>query len=899
MLAWNLPSPSDRAISQLLLTRPSVEGNLGDFVRNHALLLFFATPALFAQSITLSVGSGSGSAGSAVSVPITLTTFNGALPTGLRWSFSYPSAITGVTVVAGTAATNAQKLISCAGNTCVVYGLTLAGISNGLVATATFQLSPSASGTIPISLTSLAAASAAASLIPATSGSGSIAVSVSPPPASLTSVGCATFSVATPGSTLCTVSLSAAAPVGGFQVSLSSNNANLSVPAGVTVAAGQNSATFSAVSGSVTQNQSATITGILNGVTQGFTLNLTTAVQLSSVSCSLTSFSASGTATCTIGLTGTASSLTNVTVSSNNANVVVPGAVTLSTGQSSATFTATIAAPGSNQTATLTVSLNGISRTATISLVVPSLSALVCSPSTLGSNQAATCTVLLNANVAIPAIVALASTRAALQIPASVTVPAGSSTAIFSAITTTITSNDQAAVTATLNGQARTTNLSLVASFQISSLTCAPISLTSNGSTVCTAVLTQPAVNGATIAVSSSLNALTVPSAVTIASGQTSVSFIATAGVITTASVANISVTLNGQNLSAQVQLNTAVQLSTISCSPSSVPSLGTVTCTVSLTSASLNPGVLAITANNSYLTAPTSVVVAAGKTSANFQVDANVVASPQTVILTAKLFNSTVSTSISVVPTVGLYNPATYQAGQACSPGAIATVIGSGFTNQSPQVATGPSWPLQLAGLQVNVNDQPVPLLYASDTLIHFQCPALAPGTGLRIVVRPDGAQPLDAILTIMQEATPGVYILDGSNQGAVLIAGTDLVAGADSTNRPSRPAKQGEYISIYADGLGTVDGVLPPGEPAPLDRLVRATAPVTVVIGDSELVLSPSFVGLTPGIVSLFVVNVQLTSDVQTGSSIPLYLKVTLSDGTVVSSNTVRIAVASANAP
>ncbi|HZL50606.1 MAG TPA: hypothetical protein VFC37_06610 [Terracidiphilus sp.] len=40
-------------------------------------------------------------------------------------------------------------------------------------------------------------------------------------------------------------------------------------------------------------------------------------------------------------------------------------------------------------------------------------------------------------------------------------------------------------------------------------------------------------------------------------------------------------------------------------------------------------------------------------------------------------------------------------------------------------------------------------------------------------------------------------------------------------------------------------------------------------------------------------------MTSDVQTGSPIPLYFKVTLSDGTVVNSNTVRVAVASANAP
>jgi len=63
------------------------------------------------------------------------------------------------------------------------------------------------------------------------------------------------------------------------------------------------------------------------------------------------------------------------------------------------------------------------------------------------------------------------------------------------------------------------------------------------------------------------------------------------------------------------------------------------------------------------------------------------------------------------------------------------------------------------------------------------------------------------------------------------------------------------------------------------------------------SDLVLSSSFAGLTPGMVSLFVVNVQLTDDVPTGPSIPLYLNVTLSDGTVVSTNTVRIAVVSAD--
>jgi uncharacterized protein (TIGR03437 family) len=201
------------------------------------------------------------------------------------------------------------------------------------------------------------------------------------------------------------------------------------------------------------------------------------------------------------------------------------------------------------------------------------------------------------------------------------------------------------------------------------------------------------------------------------------------------------------------------------------------------------------------------------------------------------------------------------------------------------------------LAGVQVKINDHPAPLLAVSDSVIQFQCPASSPGTELRLTVEPESAQPSDPLSLVMQEATPSIFELDAAHQGDVLVAGTDLVASADSMERPSRPAKPGESISIYADGLGPLSETLPAGAPAPLDRLILGQAPVKVVIGDSALVLQPSFVGLTPGTVSLFVVNARLTDDVPTGPSVPLYLNVTLSDGTVVRSNTVRIAVASAN--
>jgi uncharacterized protein (TIGR03437 family) len=223
--------------------------------------------------------------------------------------------------------------------------------------------------------------------------------------------------------------------------------------------------------------------------------------------------------------------------------------------------------------------------------------------------------------------------------------------------------------------------------------------------------------------------------------------------------------------------------------------------------------------------------------------------------------------------------------------------VAGSGFTGQAQQTAKEVPLPVQLAGVQVKINDQLAPLIGVSDNVIQFQCPASQPGTELRVSVEPESAQPPDPLSFVMQEATPSVFELDAAHQGDVLIAGTDLVASADSIDAPGRPAKRGESISIYADGLGPVSEILPSGAPAPLDRLILGQAAIKVVIGDSGLVLSPSFVGLTPGMVSRFVVNVRLTDDVPTGPSVPLYLNVTLSDGTVVSSNMVKIAIASAD--
>ena len=79
-----------------------------------------------------------------------------------------------------------------------------------------------------------------------------------------------------------------------------------------------------------------------------------------------------------------------------------------------------------------------------------------------------------------------------------------------------------------------------------------------------------------------------------------------------------------------------------------------------------------------------------------------------------------------------------------------------------------------------------------------------------------------------------------------------------------------------------------------APLNRTVPTKIKVKVVLGDVEI--DPEFAGLAPGTVGLYQVNAQVPSVMPAGSAIPLYLKMTLPDGTVVLSNTVTVAIGGA---
>jgi uncharacterized protein (TIGR03437 family) len=241
----------------------------------------------------------------------------------------------------------------------------------------------------------------------------------------------------------------------------------------------------------------------------------------------------------------------------------------------------------------------------------------------------------------------------------------------------------------------------------------------------------------------------------------------------------------------------------------------------------------------------------------------------------------------------LGIRNAADLQSPDFCSPGSWVALFGAGFTTLNPMVAEVVPLPTSLGGVQVKVNDSPVPLMYAAQSQINFQCPRLPIGSAVQVTVETETGFTSVAYSGFMSEATPALFTMDysGSGQGVVLIANSNELAMPRTEAIPSRPVRRGELLSIYANGLGEVQEEVAVGSPTPLDHPVRMKNAVRVLLGG--VAISPDFAGLAPGAIGIYQINVPVTIEVPVGLAVPLRVEVTLGDGSVLTSNEVTVAI------
>ena len=185
----------------------------------------------------------------------------------------------------------------------------------------------------------------------------------------------------------------------------------------------------------------------------------------------------------------------------------------------------------------------------------------------------------------------------------------------------------------------------------------------------------------------------------------------------------------------------------------------------------------------------------------------------------------------------------------QRISPGALASIFGTGFGTTTFLADDGFNWPTSTTNsVSVKVNGVAAPLYYVSPGQINFQVPWGTPTTGtVNIAVLVNGGSSNTASVAV-GTAAPGLF----NANGAAIVQNTPDY----SLNGTSNPAPAGSTIVAYLTGTGPVSPAAKDGVPTGSNGLTNATSLVTAKIGDANATVS--FTGLTPGFIGLAQMNI-----------------------------------------
>ncbi|HKX29923.1 MAG TPA: hypothetical protein VJ302_19690 [Blastocatellia bacterium] len=237
--------------------------------------------------------------------------------------------------------------------------------------------------------------------------------------------------------------------------------------------------------------------------------------------------------------------------------------------------------------------------------------------------------------------------------------------------------------------------------------------------------------------------------------------------------------------------------------------------------------------------------------------------------------------TMLAAEPASTSVEAAGYQ--QVAAPGTLMSAFGTGFPagDGIEESATALPLPVILGGVQVLIDSVPAPLLYVGvspegNFQINYQLPWDA-AESATVEVSLDDTVITTESLTIGPVA-PGLFSADGTGLGQIAAQNFEGI-GTVTVNNPANPIVQGGILTLYGTGTGaTVDqntglpGTPATGEGAPGAPLyVTSTLPSITVGGLPATVL---FSGLTPGLVGVWQINLQLDPATPTGDSVPVVI-------------------------
>ena len=218
------------------------------------------------------------------------------------------------------------------------------------------------------------------------------------------------------------------------------------------------------------------------------------------------------------------------------------------------------------------------------------------------------------------------------------------------------------------------------------------------------------------------------------------------------------------------------------------------------------------------------------------------------------------------VMPTIasgGVVNAASFAAGQPIAPGSYISIFGSGLSDTTDSATTiilplaidlaMVSFDVPSAGLSV-----PGHLVYVSPGQVNLQVPWELQGqSSAQVKVTIDMSYG-NVISVPLADYAPAFFEIGGGN-----VAARDTSFNVIGANNP---AKRGQVVQLYANGLGPVDHQPASGDPAPSSPLATCKSTASVSIGSQNA--SVSFCGLAPDFPGLYQLNVAIPAGLAPGT-------------------------------
>jgi len=598
-------------------------------------------------------------------------------------------------------------------------------------------------------------------------------------PAPLSSIAVSPASVLGGLSSQGTVTLGAAAPSGGITISLSSDNATAaSVPSTVQVPAGSTSVSFSITTYPVASSTTATITADDGENQKTATLTVTPPV-LSSFSIAPTTVLGGIVSQGTVTLTGAApSGGLAVTLNSNHSSTAsVPTSVLIPAGSTSASFTINTYPVASSTL--VTISAGGGAATAMLTVTPPVLNSLSISPNSEYGGIVSRGTVTLTGAAPSGGLsVSLSSdTPTAASVPASVLVPAGSTSASFT-ITTHAVLTSTSVIISAMSGSTSTAQLTVLPPV-LNSFAVSPTNVLGGVVSQGTVTLSGPApAGGVSVSLSSDTPSVaSVPGSVLVPAGSASAAFTITTYPVSGSTPVIITAVYGDATLTATLTIGPTA-LNSIAVSPASVlggiVSQGTVTLTGA---APLGGASISLSSDNlSVAAVPTTILVPGGSTSASFTITTYPVAGSTPVTITAVYSGVTRTAPLTVGP------PAVTSV--AVNP---ASVLG-GLISQGTLTLNGPA---PESGLTVSLSSntpaaaivQATIMVPAGSTSTMFSIVTNPVSTSTPVTISASLGGTAATILTVTPPAVNAVSVSPSSVLGGIVSQGTVTLTGAAPT--------------------------------------------------------------------------------------------------------------------